>query len=129
MPNLDLSIVGKRCLVLDDEFLIALDIQQILETAGAKTVTCFGNSADCLAALQSGRIFDLAVLDVKLSDGARDSLSIAALLKQQGVPFVFVSGMRSQDVRSTEFPDVPFVEKPYEASLLLDAMRRAVEAS
>jgi hypothetical protein len=30
---------GKRCLVLDDEFLIALDIQQILERAGASHVT------------------------------------------------------------------------------------------
>ena len=35
MADSETSIAGKRCLVLDDEFLIALDIQQILETAGA----------------------------------------------------------------------------------------------
>ena len=128
MPDFDLAIVGKRCLVLDDELLIALDIQQILETAGAKTVICFGNSAECIAALQSGRQFDLAVLDFKLSDGARNSLSIAAMLQQQGTPFVFVTGMRSKDVKSKDFPDVPYVEKPYEASLLLDALRRALDA-
>jgi CheY-like chemotaxis protein len=127
VPNFDQSIVGKRCLVLEDEFLIALDMQQILETAGAKTVTCFGNSADCAAALQLGRQFDVAVLDFKLSD-SRDSLSIAALLKQQGTPFVFVTGMRSKDVKSAEFPDAPFVEKPYEAPSLLEALRRALGA-
>ena len=31
----DSLLTGKRCFVLDDEFLIALDIQQILERAGA----------------------------------------------------------------------------------------------
>ena len=128
MPNFDPSIVGKRCLIVDDEFLIALDIQQILETAGAKTVTCFSNSVDCLAALQSRRTFDVAVLDFKLSDDAGNSLSIAATLHRQGTPFVFVTGMRSQDVTSKDFPDAPFVEKPYQAPQLLDALRRALQS-
>ena len=34
----DTSLAGKHCLVLDDEFLIALDIQEILEAAGAAKV-------------------------------------------------------------------------------------------
>lgn len=126
MPNIEPSIAGKRCLVLDDEFLIALDIQQILEAAGAASVKCFGTSAECLAALNVGEKFDLAVLDFKLSDSARNSLSVATLLTRQGTPFVFVTGMTQKDVRSAEFPDAPVVEKPYEASLLLDAIMRAL---
>jgi CheY-like chemotaxis protein len=122
------SIAGKRCLVLDDEFLIALDIQQILEAAGAGEVTCFSTSSDCLTALQAGKKFDLAILDFKLGDGARNSHSVAALLHRQGTPFVFVTGMGSQDVRSKEFPDAPLVEKPYQAPLLLDAIQRALAA-
>jgi CheY-like chemotaxis protein len=128
VPNVEPSIAGMRCLVLDDEFLIALDIEQILEAAGAAEVMCFGTSTECLAALQSGEKFDLAILDFKLSDGARDSRSIATLLHRQGTPFVFVTGMRTQDIRSTEFPDAPHVEKPYQAPLLLDAVRRALGA-
>ena len=38
----DLILAGKRCLVLDDEFLIALDIQEILEAAGVAQVVCVG---------------------------------------------------------------------------------------
>jgi CheY-like chemotaxis protein len=122
------SIAGKRCLVLDDEFLIALDIQQILEAAGATGVTCFGTSSECLAALRDGEKFDLAILDFKLSDGAHNSHSIAALLHRQGTPFVFVTGMQRQDVRSNEFPDAPVVEKPYQAPLLLEAVLRSLAA-
>jgi CheY-like chemotaxis protein len=126
VPNIEPSIAGKRCLVLDDEFLIALDIQQILEAAGAASVKCFGTSAECLAALKAGEKFDLAVLDFKLNDGARNSLSVASLLTRQGTPFVFVTGMTQKDVRSAEFPDAPVVEKPYEALRLLDAIMRAL---
>jgi CheY-like chemotaxis protein len=122
VPTIEPPIAGKHCLVLDDEFLIALDIQQILEAAGAASVKCFSTSADCLTALEAGGKFDLAVLDFKLGDGARNSFSVAAWLHRQRTPFVFVTGMTSQDVRSAEFPDAPVVEKPYEAPLLLDAV-------
>jgi CheY-like chemotaxis protein len=83
VPNNDPSLAGKHCLVLDDEFLIALDIQQILEAAGAASVKCFGTSRECLDALKAGEKFDLAVLDFKLGDGARNSFSVAALLSGQ----------------------------------------------
>jgi CheY-like chemotaxis protein len=128
VPNTGPLITGKRCLVLDDEFLIALDIQQILESAGAASVMCFGTSSECLAALQGGEKFDLAILDFKLSDGARNSHSVAALLQRRGTPFVFVTGMAHQEVRSKEFPEAPLVEKPYQAPLLLDAVVRALGA-
>jgi hypothetical protein len=36
LPESGTLLFGKRCLVLDDEFLIALDIQQTLELAGAE---------------------------------------------------------------------------------------------
>jgi CheY-like chemotaxis protein len=116
------TITGKRFLVLDDEFLIALDIQQILEGAGAVSVICAANSADALAALQAGAKIDLAVLDIKLS-GA--SLSVAATLTAQDTPFVFLTAMR-EDVEMRKFPEAPVVAKPSEAPALLDAIIRAL---
>ena len=98
MPNIEPSIAGKRCLVLDDEFLIALDIQQILEAAGAANVTCFGDarpnvSLHCEAAKQ----FDLAMLDFKLATARAAAFLSPTLLHKHGTPFVFLTGMRSQD--------------------------------
>ena len=58
---------GKRCLVLDDEFLIALDIQQTLELAGAAYVAAVATVPEALRLPRSKPDFNLAVLDVKLS--------------------------------------------------------------
>jgi len=119
------AIAGKRCLVLDDEFLIALDIQNILEAAGAAQVVCVSNAADALAELRGAK-FDLAVLDVKLSDATRTSMTVAALLQAQATPFVFLTGARDDDVHAKQFPGAPVVDKPYQAPLLLDALLRAL---
>lgn len=117
------SIAGKRCLVLDDEFLIALDIQQVLEGAGAAEVICVSNAADALATLRDSAIFDFAVLDVKLSGTTRTSMTVAAVLAEQGTPFVFLTGMRGDDVHTRQFPTAPLVEKPYDATVLLETLR------
>ena len=126
MPNVEPSIAGLRCLVLDDEFLIALDIQQILEAAGAASVICVGNCDDALARLRSGAKIDFAVLDIKLSGPTHDSVTVAAELVRQNTPFIFLTGMRRKDERMKEFARAPVVEKPYEAALLLDAVLRAL---
>ncbi|MBI4366846.1 MAG: response regulator [Deltaproteobacteria bacterium] len=125
VANTEASIVGKRFLVLDDEFLIALDIQQILESAGAASVTCFGDAAAALAALRAGAKFDLAVLDVKLNGTADTSIDVAAALTAQETPFIFLTGMQ-EDRQMKQFPNAPVVEKPYPAHLLIAAVVRAL---
>ncbi len=128
MAQSEPSLAGKRCLVLDDEFLIALDIQQILESAGAADVMCCGNAAEALAAVGSGPRFDLAVLDVKLSGETGTSLALAAALTDQHTPFVFLTGMRADDEHTRKFPDAPVVEKPYQVSALMHALLKALES-
>jgi CheY-like chemotaxis protein len=128
MADTSAFIAGKRCLVIDDEFLIALDIQQTLEAAGAR-VTCIGDADQALAALESGAQFDVAVLDIKLSGATRDSTSVAALLTERGVPFVFLTGMRAGNELAKTFPHAPLVQKPYQIALLMDALRRALEGA
>jgi len=120
-------LIGKRCLVLDDEFLIALDIQQTLEFAGAAHVACVATVAEALALLRANPDFDIAVLDVKISGPDRNSLGVAAQLAAIGTPFVFLTGMRVDDLHAKQFPQAPVVEKPYDAAALLDAVRRALK--
>jgi CheY-like chemotaxis protein len=125
VANIEPSIAGKCFLVLDDEFLIGLDIQGILETAGAGKVICAGNADDALAALRGAKgvkKIDLAVIDVKLS-GATRNLSVAAALQAQGTPFVFLTAVRTH-AEMKNFPNAPVVPKPYEAPVLLDAIIR-----
>jgi CheY-like chemotaxis protein len=122
----DLILAGKRCLVLDDEFLIAIDIQEILEAAGVAKVVCVADAASALAALQGEPRFDIAILDVLLRDVAETSLAVATVLAAQKIPFVFLTGMPGDDIHTRKFPGAPVLEKPYQAPLLLETILRAL---
>ncbi|HEY0724963.1 MAG TPA: response regulator [Pyrinomonadaceae bacterium] len=122
-------LAGKRCLVLDDEFLIALDIQQILELAGAKHVASVASASEAIELLRREPKFDLAVLDVKLGGAEGHSLGVAAMLAKAGTPFVFLTGMRVDNVHAKKFPQAPVVEKPYDALTLLDGAQRALKSA
>jgi two-component system, response regulator PdtaR len=126
LAKLNTLLVGKRCLVLDDEFLIALDIQQTLEAAGATHVACVATVPEAFALLRANPDFDIAVLDVKLSGPDRTSLGVAALLAAKKTPFIFLTGMRVDDLHAKQFPLAPVVEKPFDSAALLDAVRRAL---
>ena len=125
----DSLLAGKRCLVLDDEFLIALDIQQILELAGAKHVASVASASEAIELLRREPKFDLAVLDVKLGGAEGHSLDVAAMLAKAGTPFVFLTGMRVDNVHAKKFPQAPVVEKPYDALTLLDGVQRALKSA
>lgn len=121
------SVAGKRCLILDDEFLIALDIQQILESAGAAEAVCASNADEACAQIAAAAPpFDFAVLDVRLSGAEATSLSVASALTARGTPFIFLTGMRGDSVHAGQFPDAPVLEKPYDAAGLLAAIARAL---
>jgi CheY-like chemotaxis protein len=124
----DTSLAGKHCLVLDDEFLIALDIQEILETAGAAKVVCVSDEAGALAALHNGSQFDFAVLDLVLSDVTKTSLAVAEVLEAQKIPFVFLTGMPGDDRHTRKFPKASILGKLYQAPLLLETVLRTLAA-
>src|SRR3569832_1638004 len=83
-------LAGRRCLVVEDELLIALDIQQELEAAGAAEVICVATLEEAASALRGPR-FDLGLLDLRLGNG-ETSLPIARALEDAGTAFVFLTG-------------------------------------
>ena len=117
-------LCGLRCLVLDDDLLIALDIEHALRTAGAEHIISVGNVADFLAALGNEMPLNVAVLDIDL--GTEDGMIAPAALRQRGIPFIFLTGMGGDDPRARKYPDVPVVDKPYQGDALLAALRRTL---
>lgn len=117
-------IVGKRCLVLDDEFLIALDIQQILETAGAARVICVSNAIDAVKQLER-ETFNAAVIDLMIDGEA--CIEVAHMLERQRIPFVVLTGMPAHDSRVRQFSRAPLVAKPYDTRRLLAALNQALQ--
>jgi len=117
---------GRRCLVVEDELLIALDIQQELEAAGAAEVICAATLADAAIALRGPR-FDLGLLDLRLGDG-ETSLPVARALEDSGTPFVFLTGAAGDAAEIAVFGR-PILEKPFLPHALMAAVQKALAKS
>jgi CheY-like chemotaxis protein len=118
-------LAGKRILAVEDEFIILLDIQGILEAAGAASViTASGlNDALKIVADQTDR-FDVAVLDLKLDKDS--SAPIAERLAAAKVPFVFLTGSPADASIAKEHGAAPVVGKPFDSAVLLAALQQAM---
>jgi DNA-binding NtrC family response regulator len=118
-------LAGKRLLVVEDEFLIALDIESILQGGGADVKTA--NRVDqALALIKTEGPFDAAVLDHKLD--RETSAPIAERLQADGVPFVFLTGAGDAET-VTHFKNAPVVGKPFDSEALFSALKRAMSGS
>ena|SRR5579884_1983004 len=115
---------GTRCLVVEDELLIAIDIQQELEMAGAE-VACAVGLAEAMELLRGPR-FDVAVLDLRLGPSGETSLPLARQLSEAGIPFVFLTGDRRDAAEIAAFA-APVVDKPFLPAQLIAAVRKALE--
>lgn len=109
---------GLRILVLEDEALIAMDVEQLCRDGGAAEVRVARDLDEI--DLEGMALFDVAIVDLSL--GGRSTLGLAALFRDRGVPFVFASGYSSQEEMAIDFPGVPLVPKPYSGADLVEAV-------
>ena len=117
-------LAEKRVLVVEDEFLIALDIETILEGGGAQVK--MANRVDqALAIIKSDGPFDAAVLDHKLE--RETSAAIAERLQADGVPFVFLTGAAGDAAGVAQFKNAPVVGKPFDSEALFSALKQAMK--
>lgn len=117
----DLS--AKKALVVEDQMLIALDLEQILTEAGMVVAATATSPREAMAYLASDRP-DIAILDVNLGD--ETSASIAGQLQEMRIPFVFATGYGEGNAVSESFPDALVVRKPYDREAILSQLRKLV---
>ena len=117
--RLNKCLTGQEILVVEDEYLILLDLQLILEDAGASVVTA-ASVADGLAHVDDR--FTAAVLDVRLGDG--DVFPVAEALQGRQVPLLFHSGHADRTRLSEMFPDAVALSKPASEDRLVAAVSR-----
>jgi CheY-like chemotaxis protein len=108
-------------LLVEDEYLIAIDLADMLEGRGVEVIGPAGTVEDALELVASeGSRLDGAVLDINLH-GVR-VYPVAEALAARGVPFVFTTGYDAMAVPES-FSGVPRWEKPVEKALLAKALR------
>jgi CheY-like chemotaxis protein len=107
-----MSLAGKRVLILEDEMIVALDLQEMLTSLGAE-VAATAMRLDTALQLAATIEIDAAVLDINVR-GER-SYAVARLLRRRGIPFVFATGYGHVEGEA-DLGDVPIVGKPYRAA-------------
>ena len=112
---------GATVLVVEDEFLILLDLEYVLESAGATVIAAMSLREAIEAAEQR---YDVAVLDVRLPDG--DVYPAARMLAACDVPLVFHSGHAHNDNIEGAFPSAIALEKPAREQVLIAAVERQI---
>lgn len=111
---------GMRILVVEDEYLIADDMRDVLLGAGADVVGPVPNVTAAASLVASEERIDAALLDINL--GGTIVFGFADTLKTRAVPFAFATGYDSS-VIPDRFADVPRLEKPVKARNVLAAFK------
>jgi CheY-like chemotaxis protein len=120
--ELEAALAGRRLLVVEDEPLIALDLVDTLEKAGAEVAPPVGTERAALRLIEQDQ-FDAALLDANLH--GRSVNEIAAALTRHNIPFIFVTGY-GQEGLPEAFRRVPILAKPVSEQQLLDAVKKLV---
>lgn len=114
-----------QVLLLEDNFIIALDLAGLVSEAGAEPLGPVGSVADAMRVIAGGKV-EAAILDINLGD--ENAFPVAERLEQQGIPFAFATGYSASDVLPPERTGVPVLAKPYSAGevrALLDLLSRS----
>lgn len=88
-----------RLLVIEDEALVALEIETILQTSGYEIVGIADTLADAVALATDHRPV-LALVDMQLANG-ESGLTVAAALRDIGTASLFVTGNCPGDAGAT----------------------------
>lgn len=109
-------LFGRRLMVVEDDYLVAIEVAGALEDCGAQIVGMAGSIKDAQAviAAEHDRL-DGAVLDVNL-DGDR-VYPVADTLIGLGIPFIFATGYDPWIIPDA-YAGIPRCEKPIRVATL-----------
>jgi two-component SAPR family response regulator len=109
------SLSKLRILVVEDEGLIALNLERMLHHFGCEVIGPISEVGDIIDAVRK-HCPDGALLDVNLR--GRKVFDVLPELTGFGVPFVLISGYDDPTLFPAAFRDLPRIAKPFDESAL-----------
>ena len=116
----------RRILVVEDEYLIAMSLQDALENAGSVVVGPVPSVDKAIQKIESEPDIDAAVVDVNL--GGLLAYPVADMLIARKIPFVFTSGYDDNVLRE-RYSQVKNCPKPYLFQAMEGALVEAMSLS
>ena len=114
---------SRLVLVVEDEFLIAMDLELLLQEHGWRVLGPAATVVEALRLLQ-GETPDVALLDINLQGEL--VTPVAEELRARGVPFVLASAYDGHKLGVVALAEAPSIGKPTDERRLLAALARAV---
>ena len=117
------GLVGRRVLVVEDELLVAMEMERLLSELGCKIVGPVPSVERALALVDQDPP-DLAVLDIQL--GAERATPVAEELEARSIPFVLLTGYGRLEPKEPVLRRAPRLGKPVEAREVARLLARVV---
>jgi CheY-like chemotaxis protein len=112
----------RTILIVEDEPLIAMMLEDFLESLGHEVVATCDSVAAALGHVEAGG-FDVAIIDVQLKDGEK-VWPVADRLAAAGTPFVVATGGHIEPPPALH-AGAPILAKPYTIDAIDPALDRA----
>lgn len=117
------NLRGKRIMIVEDEILIAMELEMSLQDAGSDVVGPFTELAQA-DSIQDRSVVDAALLDVNLNGDV--VYPLADRLQQMDVPLVFYTGNADYHVLEDRYPNAAIIKKPADPDALLDVLSKSI---
>jgi DNA-binding response OmpR family regulator len=121
----DHSLKGHHVLVVEDEPLIALDLEAALHDIGAQVIGPAGTLERALA-LANSESLTAAIVDLRLH--GRSAREVVVRLVERAVPFIFYSG-HLETPTARDLASVPIIFKPASSAQVVATLARVVTAA
>jgi CheY-like chemotaxis protein len=112
----------RSVLIVEDEPLIAMMLEDFLETLGHQVAGTCESLDEAIAKVDEGG-FDVAIIDVQLKDG-QQVWPLADRLAEQGTPYIIATGGHVEPP-PVQHADAPVLSKPYTIEAIEPALEQA----
>ncbi|CAO3425198.1 response regulator [Azospirillum doebereinerae] len=113
------SLDGCRILVVDDEFLVALLVEDVLQALGCEVIGPASRIPNAVSLAQKEPL-DFAILDVNVA--GEKIFPVAEILSERRIPFIFLTGYGRPGLDG-RFPEAPVLQKPFREADLVSMLR------
>lgn len=117
---------GRSALIVEEEFLIALDIQRMLENLHVGQTLFARSTAEAEQLRARWPDIGLAVIEIHLDD--IETTRLVEALTSAGVPVVLTTADVAVRRGFSTLPDLPIVIKPMPEAIMASAIRQALAA-
>ena len=116
------ALAGVRALIVEDEKLVAFDVENLLRDFGAAQVWSTGTLSEARRIISSNNDISIVLLDIKLRDGMGEEL--LAELGRRDIPAIITTGYPAYVNEQA-----PVIYKPYATAALLEKILKVLRVA